>query len=184
MTLSILAGLLLGLAFAVLADTFWVVVFRAQPVGRFKRVLQGTALVRIEGSAGAILIYPRERRLEVQHRGRRHRLAFDDIRGLEYRVEERPAWLQELFFGLDITDLLSRYQDTVDWFSIALLTHGGERVPLYLSGRWQRREFALGWYIDAQQAVLQRLGLMADVERRSRDALDTLRRHLGDPPLL
>lgn len=184
MTLTIVASLLLGFAFAILADTFWVVVFRAQPVGRFKLVLQGTAVVRIDSSAGAITLYPRERRLEVQHRGRRHRLRFDDIRGLEYRVEERRAWLQELFFGLDITDLLARYQDTVDWFSIAVLTHDGERVPLYLSGRWERREFALGWYIDAQQAVLQRLGLMADVEARSRQALDTLRRHLGDPPLL
>lgn len=178
--LSLLAGLLL----AVLADTFWVLVFRAQPVGRFKPVLQGTALVRIDSSAGAITVYPRERRLEVQQRGRRQRLSFDDLRGLEYRVEERTGWLQELFFGLDITDLLHRYRDTVDWFSITAVTHHGERVPLYLSGRWQRREFMLRWYIDGQQAVLQRLGWVADVEQRSRQALDLLRRHLGDPPLL
>lgn len=184
MTFTVIASLLLGLALAVLADTFWVVVFRARPLGRFKPVLQGTAVVRIDSSAGAITLYPRERRLEVQQRGRRHRLSFDDIRGLEYRVEERQAWLQELFFGLDITDLLGRYRDTVDWYSIALLTHRDERVPLYLSGRWQRREFMLGWYIDAQQAVLQRLGWVADAEQRSRQALDTLRRYLGDPPLL
>jgi hypothetical protein len=111
-------------------------------------------------------------------------LAFDEVDGIEYRAVERNALLGEWFFGFDITDFMGRYRDTREWFSIAVVAHGGRRIPLYLGSRYQRREFLMGWYIDLQSALLSRLGLLKDAEAESRDACELIRSRLGNPRAL
>lgn len=63
-------------------------------------------------------------------------------------------------------------------------THDGQRVPPYLSGQYRPREFMFGWYIELQAALLSRLGLLADVEARSREVLELIQDRLDRPPLL
>jgi hypothetical protein len=89
-----------------------------------------------------------------------------------------------MFFGYNLTDLLPRYHDTVEWLAIAAVTHDGKRIPLFLSGRYQQREFLLGWYIELQERLLGRIGLLKDVEAQSRTALAAIGAHLGNPKLL
>lgn len=175
---------LLALPLLVLLDTAWVALFRARPVGRFEVLLAGESLVRVRSSAGDFTIYPKARRLTLHGGPHRGDVPFSDIKGLSFRVEERHALLEELFFGFDLTDHFAAYQDTVDWHSIAVVTHDGRRIALVLSGQWHPREFLMGWYIDAQAWCLERLGLLTDVEAQCQAALARLRSALGDPPLV
>jgi hypothetical protein len=178
------ASALLALAAAVIVDTAWVALFRAQPVGKFKVTRRGTALFQFTTTLGNCTIYPKAKRLEFDGSKGRITVAFADIKNLEYRVDEQYALIQELFFGYDFTDTLARSQDSVHWFSIAVVTHDRRKIPLYLSGQYVRREFLLEWYIELQSLVLEKLGLLTDVEEQSREAMELLRSQLGDPRLL
>jgi hypothetical protein len=106
------------------------------------------------------------------------------IKGIEYHAQVKYAFLQELFFGLDLTDLLPRYHDTVEWFSVTVVTLEGERIPLYLGGRYCPREFLMTWYIELQAAFLERLGLLPDAETESREMLEVVQARLGNPRLV
>jgi hypothetical protein len=181
--LSILT-LLIGLLVAVAIDTAWVALFRAAPIGRFQVTRNGAAIFRFESDVGSFSILPLEGKLHHQTAQGSGTLLKSDIKGLEFRVEESTAVLQDILLGFDLTDLLTRYADTVNWFSVHVVTHDGQRIPLFLSGEYVPREFLLGWYIDLQTALLQRLGVLKDVEAQSRTAMDTIRAKLGNPPLL
>lgn len=181
--MELLAPVLLLVVGAAL-DTAWVALFRAQPVGKFKVTRDGSAIFQFDSNLGSFTILPREGRLSFRDRGALRAVERSEIRGLEYRMHESGALLQELFFGFDLTDLLERYRDTVEWFSLTVVTHDGQRIPLFASGQYRQREFLMGWYIDAQTALLDWLGLLTDVEQQSRQAMETIRARLGGPPLL
>lgn len=175
--------ILLGLFGGLVVDALWVALFRARAAGRFQVLQDGYARYRFRTDVGEFSIYPREQRLDHPQARGRASVAFADIRGLEYRVNPEYAWLQELFFGYGVTDLLGQYHDTVEWYSLAVVLHDGTRVPLYLSGQYVRREFLMGWYLDAQAWVLERLRLARNVEDDARATMENLRARLGDPPL-
>jgi hypothetical protein len=171
-------------AVAVLIDTAWVAVFRARPVGKFQVVRDTADTFSFLSNHGTFTSSQRTQTLSYVLGKQRGALKFSEVKGIEYRVNEEYALLEELFFGFDWTDLLSQYRDTVDWFSIAVVAVDGRRIPLYLSGRYTQREFLHGWYIELQGAFLARLGLLTDVEAQSREALETLQARLGRPALL
>jgi hypothetical protein len=175
---------LLALLVAILVDTAWVALFRAKPVGKFKVVRRGESLFQFESTTGTFSVFPKERRLEVKDGNGKRVVKFSELKGMEYRVNESYALVQELFFGYDLTDTLARYQDTVDWFSVAVVTEDDKRIPLFLSGQYTQREFLLSWYIEAQSWLLDKLGLLTDVEAQSREAMDLLRTKLGNLRLL
>ena len=174
----------LSLLVAALVDTAWVALFRSKPVGKFQVIREGEALFQFTSTTGTFSIFPKERRLEVREGNTRRSVSFSDLKGMEYRVNENYALLQELFFGFDLTDTLARYQDTVDWFSISVLTHDNKRIPVFLSGQYTQREFLLAWYIEFQSQLLEKLGFLTDVEAQSRQAMGMLRVKLGNLPLL
>lgn len=171
-------------ALTIVIDTAWVALFRAKAVGKFRVVRDGTSIFQFESDLGSFSILPREGKLQRKSPGTSETIEGSEIKGLEFRSHESVAVLQELFFGLDGTDLLARYLDTVDWFSLAVVTTDGRRIPLFLSGQYNRREFLMTWYIELQAALLERLGLLTDVEQQSRDAMVLIRAKLGGPPLL
>jgi hypothetical protein len=96
----------------------------------------------------------------------------------------KSAFLQELVLGLDLTDLLPRYRDTVEWFSIAAVTVGEERIPLYVGGQYMRREFLMTWYINLQATLLEKFGILRDEEVESRAVLEVIQGHLGNAKLI
>jgi hypothetical protein len=182
--MTILLALLVGAALAIAVDTLFVAVFRARPIGTYRVLRQGTAIFEFESDLGRFTILPREGKLHYKSRKDAGTLTRAEIKGLEYRVREEVAMLEEIFFGLDLTDRLARYVDTIDWFSLTVVAHDGRRVRLFLSGQYTPREFALTWYIEWQAQFLQALGVLKDVEAQSRAVMEQLRSLLGDPPLL
>jgi hypothetical protein len=172
--LSILAA-----SFAI--DTAFVALFQAHKAGKFEVFRDDDGLFGFATDTGRFNVYPGQRKLGYSVGAQRGTLAFDDIDGIEYRAEERHALLAELFFGFDLTDFMGRYRDTREWFSITVVARGGQRIPLYLGSRYQRREFLMGWYLDLQAALLSRLGLLRDAEAESRAAYERIRARLGNP---
>lgn len=177
-------ALVLLVAVAVVLDTVWVALFRAQPVGRFKVLLDGEAVFQFRTELGSFSILPKEGRLHFKGPRGAGTVEHHELKGLEYRVHESYALVQELFFGLDLSDLWPKYADTVDWFSLTAVTLDGRRIPLYLSGQYTRREFLMGWYIDLQAAFLRRAGWLVDVEEQSRQVMERVAARLGHPRLL
>ena len=171
-------------AIGVLLDCLWVVLFSARPNGKFDVVRETPVSFSFQSRVGTYTVNSESQSLIYASGKNRGTLKLGEIKDLEYRVEERHALLEEWFFGFDLTDFLSEYRDTVEWYSIAAVTSDGKRVPLYLSGQYHPREFFLEWYINAQAEVLSRLGLLRDVEAQNRKALDLIRSRLGDPQLL
>jgi len=174
----------LATIFSLALDTAWVALFRARPVGTFK-VLRDTAdTFSFSSNHGIFTVDQRSQTLRYVFRKQRSSWNLSDIKGLEYRVNEEHAVLEEFFFGLYLLDLLARYQDTVEWFSISAVTTEGKRIPLYLSGQYYPREFLLGWYIRLQAALLSRMGLLTDVEEESRAVVKVLQAGFRNPKLL
>jgi hypothetical protein len=165
-------------------DTAFVALFHAYKAGKFEVLRDDAEVCSIVSGTGRFNAYPAQRKLGWTIGAQRGTLAFDEIDGIEYRADERHALLSELFFGYDLADFLERYRDSREWFSIAVVARGGRRIPLYLGSRWQRREFLMGWYIALQSALLERLGLLRDAERESREACERIRARLGGVPLL
>jgi len=111
-------------------------------------------------------------------------LSFSEIKGIEYQARVDWASLEEFVLGFDATDLLPQYRDTIEWFSIAAVTHRGKRIPLYLRGNFRHREFLMGWYIELQTVFLTRLGLLEDMEENSRSVLDRILAHADGVELI
>jgi hypothetical protein len=173
-----LASALLGALLLAAADTAWVALFRAAPAGRFRVLVDDGTTFTFATTTGRFSVDRAARVLTYAAGKRRGRLGFDEMKGLEYRVDSQWAVLQEIFFGWDATDWMAPYRDTVDWFALAVVTNDGQRLPLYLAGRYAPREFMLTWYIDLQSALLEKLRLAHDVEARSRDAVALLLRRM------
>jgi hypothetical protein len=179
-----LLSLIFAGALAILVDTAWVAIFRARPVGRFRVLRDNASAFTFASNHGTFTVNEISQTLSYAVAKQRGSLRLSEIKGIEYRVNEKYALLEEFFFGFDLTDFLSKYQDTVEWFSIAAVTTDGRRIPLYLSGRYCQREFLLGWYIELQTTVLSRIGLLKDAEEQSRSALGLLRARMGNARLL
>jgi hypothetical protein len=178
------------LIFAVLAtvgvvlDTFWLAAFRATPQGKFKVSVNNSSSFSFVTKLGGFSVDRGKQALSFAVAGRRGLLALSEIKGLEYRARVEAATIQELFLGLDLTDVFSRYRDTIEWYSISAVTTKQERIPIYLGGEYQRREFLMTWYIDLQTALLEKLGVSHDEGAESRKALGVIQQQLGNVQLI
>ena len=168
----------------VLLDTVWVAFFHGRSIGRFKVLRDAADTFTFSSNHGSYTVSQKSQSLTYVLGKRRGSLKLSEIKGIEYRVNEKYAALEELFLGFNMTDLLPAYQDTIDWFSIGVVTSDGKRLPLYISGQYHSREFLLGWYIGLQATLLSRVGLLTDVEEQSRSALELLQARLGGPRLV
>ena len=182
-----LVGLVIALVIGigVLIDTFWVALFRVTPQGRFEVSVDNPSSFSFLTKLGAFSVDRGKRVLSFVLAGRKKGLLpLSDIRGLEYRAQVKGATLHEIFFGLDLTDILPLYRDTIEWYSISAVTTKEERIPIYLGGQYRPREFLMTWYIDLQAALLEKIGLVHDEGEESRAALNVIQRQLGNVQLI
>jgi hypothetical protein len=171
-------------AIGVVIDTIWLAIFSVMPQGKFRVLVDSPSSFGFLTTLGGFAVDRGKRILSYTLPGRRGTVPFTAIKGLEYRAQVKHAFLQELVFGLNLTDLLTRYRDTVEWFSIAAVTVSEERIPLYLGGQYMRREFLMTWYINLQATLLEKLGILRDEEVESRAVLEVIQGHLGNAKLI
>jgi hypothetical protein len=168
----------------VVLDTLWVAVFRVTPQGKFKISVNNPSSFSFLTTLGGFSVDRGKQTLSFALAGRRGLLPLAELKGLEYRARVQAATVQDLFLGFDLTDVLPAYQDTIEWYSISAVTTKGERIPIYVGGEYQQREFLMKWYIDRQAALLNELGVSHDEAAESRNALSVIQRELGNVPLI
>jgi hypothetical protein len=154
-----------GAKFQIIADTESQFVFETN-LGRFRLDREKKAVV-LPGGDGTVTTIP-----------------FTEIKKLDFGLAREWAFGAELWFGLGFTDLLKQYQDTNEWYGVALVLHSGKRVPIYAAGQLVRREFLMEWWLQIQRALLARFGLYRDVGETSRAVLEEILRgfkQLGNP---
>lgn len=153
------------------------VLLRAYKSGKFEVVRDDDQAFSFVSSTGNFNIYPSRKLLGYDLKTGRGTLSFDELAGIEYRVEERDASFSALFFGSFFT---GQYATTREWFCINVATHDGPRFPLYLGNRLEPRHPLMGWLFALETAMLTRFGLLKDTEVESREAYELIRSRLGN----
>jgi len=173
--MTILLGLLAAFALSLAFVGLWA----ARPQGRFKVLADTPERFVFSSSCGEFTLHHGSGTLAWIAKGQRASTKLADMRGFDYLVNEEADWVGEFLFGFDFTDLWARYRDSVEWHEIAIVTSPQGRVPVFRSGRLQQREFLMTWFFDLQERLLVALGLLHDVDRQSREALELLQQRFG-----
>ena len=171
---------LLSMLVALLLSLGWVALVRRCFLGRFQVKSDSPQRFEFVSDTGAFTVDRAHATLAWKQDGSWRSLKLENISALDYRVHDDDALATEWLMGFDFMDLYSRYRDTVEWHEIAAVV-AGERIPLFRSGRLQRREFLMGWAIAIEEALLIRVGVLKDVEQQAGQALEQLQSRLGRP---
>jgi hypothetical protein len=167
----------IALAFAL--SLAFVGLWAARPQGFFKVRVDTPQRFVFSSSCGEFTLHRDSGTLAWKANGQVSSTKLQDIRGFDLLINEEADWVGEFLFGFDFTDLWSRYRDSVEWHEIAIITSPQGRVPVFRSGRLQQREFLMTWLFNLQERVLVALGLLHDVDRQTREALDLLQARFG-----
>jgi hypothetical protein len=157
----------------------WIGFLRWMQKGRFEVLEDSPGRLVFRSNCELFTLHRPSGTLVWDQKGRKVSTRLEEIKGIDYLSNDDGALALEFLDGFDLTDLWPRYRDTVEHHEVALVTERHGRVPVFYGSRWQRREFLLGWFIDLQDALLVRSGLIRDVEQRARDALALLQARMG-----
>ena len=156
-------------------------------------VVAGVFILLVALQLGLMSVYCRARRgrFEVEEDSPRRFVAKTDIARLEierqrhrFHVESR-AGAREVPFH-EISKLAYRYWRqprgwmSTDWYEIALVLKSGEELKVYVAGQGGPASFRLGFPFNQEVhawlfGLLSQLGLVRDMEQRSREVLETFR---------
>ena len=157
----------------------WVLIWRRMQKGRFSILEDSSARFVFVSDCGRFTLHRQTGKLAWTHRGKASSMRLDEVKGVDYLANEGGALGLELLNGFGFTDLFHRYQDSIEYHAIDIVTHERGRVPVFRGARWQRREFLAGPLIALQDFLFVRTGLLRDVEQQAERALDLLLERLG-----
>ena len=157
-----------------LLDFLFVAFFRRLKKGRYKVHTDTAEVFEFSTDVGGFAIDRAKRVFRYATPESRGSIPLDAVQKLEFGLVENYPLLQEWFFGFNLTDMMSRYQDSDYWYSISVLTTDGKHIPIYIAGQYKQREFLLTWYINLQQRTLEMLGAFVDVHEWSRAVVDSI----------
>jgi hypothetical protein len=132
----------------------------------------GRANLRTE--LGVYQFRPDAREISVRTREHAERIPYDDVAGFEYRHRSQYAMAQEMVFGFDLSDLLGRYSDTIEWYLLSLRTRDRRLIPVFVVGEYQRREFLVNVFQHAEEEAMRGLGLPPDGAAQGRRSVDVV----------
>lgn len=159
----------------VIADYIFVAIFRGMKKSKFIVTENSEKAFSFETAAGGFRIDRAKRELSYAVLGVRRSVPLDELARLKFGYADKSALLQEIFFGYELTDALSAYQDSNHWYTVQISTKQGDSIPLFTAGQYEPREFFLGWYIRLQEAILEKLGLFHDVHDYAQLVLDEIK---------
>jgi len=170
---------LLAIAWTWFVSLCWFVLMAKRPYGRFEVNVDTRERFAFRSNCGDFSLHHPSGTLTWTHKGKRASTKLVDIRGFDYLANDEEDWIGELIWGFDLTDMWPGYRDTIEWHEIAILTSPQGRVPVFRTGRVQRREFLFTWLMNFQERLLIRVGVLRDVEQQSREALSLLEQRFG-----
>ncbi len=97
---------------------------------------------------------------------------------MRLQYAETSGLLMELALGFHLTDLLRRYRDSWEWWTVHIGLEGGAALPVFAVGQYRRREFLRNWWYALNQRILGRLGLFRPAETYARRVEGEIRRIL------
>lgn len=159
----------------VIVDYLLVAFFRGMKKSRFIVTENSDRTYAFQTDIGGFRIDRENKTLNFAVLGDRKTVPLSDLARLKFGYADKSALLQEVFFGFNLTDLMSPYQDSNHWYTIHLVTKNGKPIPIFTAGQYEPREFMLTWYVRLQERILERLGFFHDVHDYSRLVLDELK---------
>ncbi|MEH3086927.1 MAG: hypothetical protein PGN26_10415 [Xylophilus ampelinus] len=180
-----LFAILLLVAFAVFAfDSLMVTIVHRQALGKFAVVSDWGRMLAFESATGSFRVRSDLRRLEYAMNGIQGAMDFAEIALLEHAVIPKDADLGQFLLDPGMDEHWRDERDSIDWHVISAVGAGGEKIPLFRSGRYHRRKHLHGLYTELQVGLLQSLGLLVDVEAQCRDILERLRSRMQHPRIV
>ena len=167
---SIIVLVVLG----IVLDYFWTTLFRRVRKGKFKVVSDFEGAFQFETNFGQFRIDHKTQRMSVVSKQKRVSFSLKDISALRYTYNDEWALFNEWLFGFDYTDLLTNYQDLIHWYTITIKTNDGQKIPVFVAGQWEPREFLFGWYIQLQENILSRFGLFREIDEHCSEVFEQI----------
>lgn len=125
-------------------------------------------LYRLETDLGVFSIDRKHRRFNFSTGDEQGYWTLDDVSDIKFESGASYAFLLELFYGLDVTDLFKPYRDTIEHFVVYVQTRDGRRMPVFSVRQYKPRDFLMGWYIAMEEIVLGNLRLFVNARDYSR----------------
>jgi len=165
-----LALLLIG-AFLFVA-LLWLAVIWSMRKGLFRVRLDTAEWFVVETDFGVVRVHHPKRTFTVTTPKGTQACALTDIASVRFTQDDTWAYMAEFLTGFDITDLLGRYQDRINWYTIKLKLKDGRDIPIFTAGGYEPREFLCQWWVNGETSILARAGLLKDVKGHAHSALD------------
>ena len=165
-TTVIVSAIVFGFAFRAGFYSTQMGKFSILPVGQ-----NGNSL--LTSDYGQFLLDNEKKQLRVRPKdGEEVSIPYDEIKGLKYGYDTQFAFLPEFLFGS--WPLFKEHEDTYEWFHIYVVLKNREKIPLYSIGNYEQREFAFGWWIAIEKAILRKLGTLEDIASISQNAFESV----------
>jgi len=155
------------LGIAILIDSVVVAWFRRMRRGKYRTTVDTPGLVCFETDFGKFQVNTAHSSFSFDGE-EKGTWQLADIRHLEFEATQRSSLIAEFLLGWNPTDIVAEYRDRLEYYAIYIMTADGRRQPLYIASQLRPREFLMGWYIEFQEVILERLGLFRSGYRRSR----------------
>ena len=170
--MSMLVSLVLGLmtSLGVLA------VLRRPRLGRLVITTDDAHSFSFVTDTGRFRIECEKRELTLRGPSGTRSIPLEQVERIDFAHSERWALLEDVLRD-GPAGLLgsSAYVDRMHWYTLSLALAGGELVPLYAIGQLEPREPWMKSIFALETALLERLGLVRDVEHSARKALEKIR---------
>lgn len=158
-------SLLIG---AIVLNTALVAWHRRIKQGQFVITANSNGLFRFETDLGHFRLNTADDRFDFTTQNGAGHCPISDVSRLEFSSTAESAFLHELFYGLDLTDLMDTYKDTIETYWIFAVLKDGTRFPVFVVSQYVQREFLMGWYIELQELLLGKIGLFKNSYKYSR----------------
>lgn len=165
---------LLVMVLALAANVASAVFYRRMRKGRFDVLARTSTGTSFRTDLATFRIDTTHRTVALVAKDGRRSASIDDVQAVRIRESEESALLLELLRGFDLMDFAGRYRDTVLWSTISLRFVDGSEWPVFVAGKYQPREFLMGWFLELQARALVRMGWITDVDARVHDVSDEI----------
>ena len=152
--------------------------------GRFQVTTDTHRMLTFTSDAGTFTLRQDLQELRCGRSPGHRTVRFRDVDALDVTRTSSHALAAELLLGMEVSDLWPRYRDSIDWQVISVVLLSGERIPLFRTGRYHRRKYLYGFYVEVQLVCLESLGLVTDVDAQGRAVLERIGARMNHPRIV
>ena len=163
------------LIFGFISHMFWMAVYRQKYKGKFNVTLDTSEKYNVITDLGTTVIDYGLKQVSLPGRPRKI-ISLEEIRGIRFSHDADWALATEKAFGINVAEPSARFSslDRMHWYTIKLVTSENDEIPMFIVGEYEPKAFVPAWVISIEIYLLERLGLMPDVNAYAREKLNIL----------